>query len=79
MKEIIVSDHAVIRWLERAHGVDIDFFRTAIGARCGPAIQAGASALILPDGQFTFRGNIVTTFLSAEMRRQGRQSLWRRG
>lgn len=34
LHEISVSDHAVVRWLERACGVDLEAFREAMRQAC---------------------------------------------
>lgn len=40
---IFVSDHAVLRWLQRRHGLDIEAIRAAIAARVAPLASAAAS------------------------------------
>lgn len=44
-----VSDHAVLRYLERVQGVDIDALRMAIGHRVDSALAGneGASAVVI--------------------------------
>lgn len=34
--EVHVSDHAVLRWLERECGVPVEEIRSAIASSCGP-------------------------------------------
>lgn len=42
----VVTDHAVIRWLERVHGMDIEAVRRAILAEGrGTWLAAGATAI----------------------------------
>jgi hypothetical protein len=43
--DVRVSDHAVLRWLERVHGIDVEFFRDQVREIAGPAAAVGASAL----------------------------------
>lgn len=40
-----ITDHAVMRWLERVHGINVEFFRNEIVEIAGPAAAVGASAL----------------------------------
>lgn len=42
-----VSDHAIIRYLERVQGFDILRLKAEIGHRVDEAAQAGASAVII--------------------------------
>lgn len=42
---IHISDHALIRYLERVHGVDIDAFRDALRAEVSDAAIAAGSAI----------------------------------
>jgi hypothetical protein len=40
-----VTDHALVRWLERAHDVDMPGFRVMLHDIVGDAIDAGATAV----------------------------------
>lgn len=56
-----VTDHAVVRYLERVHGVDVEGLRRRIGRRVDLAVHLGASGAIV-DG-FVYRveaGRVVT-------------------
>ena len=44
-EEIYVSDHAVVRWLERVHEQDIEFFRNQIKNIVKDAIDAKATSI----------------------------------
>jgi hypothetical protein len=37
-----VSDHALLRYLERARGIDVELIRGHIALLCAPAAAAGA-------------------------------------
>jgi hypothetical protein len=41
-----VTDHAVLRHLERVHGVDIEAIRIELGHKVDAAIEAGAVATV---------------------------------
>lgn len=60
-----VSDHAVVRYLERAGGFDIDALRAAIARRVEPAAYAGAGATVIDGLVYTIRhdqgGPVVTS------------------
>jgi len=44
--EIDVSDHAVLRWLERQHGLDIAAVKDLIRGKTRSAAELGAIALV---------------------------------
>lgn len=48
-----VSDHAVIRYLERVAGMDIDRIRREIGRKVDFAVQRGASGAV--SGGFVYQ------------------------
>ena len=39
--KVSISDHAVIRWLERQYGIDIDSYRAELAALLQPQIDMG--------------------------------------
>lgn len=41
-----VTDHAVLRYLERVYGVDVEAFRRELGYKVDAALEAGANATI---------------------------------
>lgn len=44
MTDISVTDHALVRYLERVHGVDMDAFRDALRSEIsGAAVAVGAA------------------------------------
>lgn len=54
-----ISDHAVLRYLERAYGLDVEGVRAEMAAAIKPAIDFGASVvivhsvrLVLKDGRY---------------------------
>lgn len=42
-KPVIVSDHALLRWMERRHGIAIETFRADLEAKARPLAMAGAA------------------------------------
>ena len=56
-----VSDHAVLRYLERVHGVDVDAIRLAVHAICADGIERGASAVRVDGRAYVIRLGVVVT------------------
>lgn len=76
MTTISISDHAVLRYLERVHGLDIDGLRATIAARVQP-IAAKVGRMAPAPGRYAVRGTdvifvvdgaVVVTALSAGAR-----------
>lgn len=60
---ISVSDHAVLRYLERVEGMDIERVRREIGARVDHAAGLGACGIIIDGFSYKIDGGVVTTVL----------------
>lgn len=57
-----VSDHAVLRWLERVHGMDIETIRREIGHKAAVALDHPGAEAVLVDGiKLQLREGVVTT------------------
>jgi hypothetical protein len=71
-----VSDHAVVRYLERVMGFDIDALRARIMTpTIERAIRSGVARVRIPEGVVVVREGIITSFLPSEngpSRRKGR-------
>lgn len=75
--EIAVSDHAVLRWLERAQGLNVGVVRRLIAGKVVSAAELGAVAVQLDHVRFVLRDGlegapqkvVVTTVLKLEQRR----------
>lgn len=73
---IPVSDHAVIRYLERVQGVDVEAIRAEIGRVCQSGVEyPGASGVVVGGFRFKIKEGVVTTVLDASRPdvRTGRQ------
>lgn len=57
------SDHAVLRYLERVQGVDVERIRREIGARVDHAASQGACGLIIDGFSYKIEEGVVTTVL----------------
>lgn len=56
-----ISDHAVLRYLERVHGLDVESIRSAMAQACARGVAAGAPSIRIDNTRFINReGNIVT-------------------
>lgn len=58
-----VPDHAVLRYLERAKGVDIDAVRRHIAGLVLRGVKANGDAVVVEGVKFVLRGNVVVTVL----------------
>lgn len=63
MTALRVTDHCVLRYLERAKGVDVEAIRSHIESLCAPAHQAGAVSIRAEGVQFKFSSIAVLTCL----------------
>lgn len=73
MKRVpIVTDHAVLRYLEWVHGIDLDFVRREIAAVTAAAIAAGARNLTRDGVVYQFRDDVVVTVIAAPSAVQAR-------
>jgi hypothetical protein len=65
-----VSDHAVLRYLERVGGFDIERLRRDIARRVETAVQAGACGVVVDGWSFRVKdgphGPVVTTVIDAD-------------
>lgn len=64
-----ISEHALLRYIERVHGVDLDLLRESIlTPPIVAAIQSGASAVTVSGVKFIVRDNVMVTVLGEEPR-----------
>jgi hypothetical protein len=54
-KPIIVSDHAVLRYLERAHGLDVKALRRHLADRCVTGARLKAIGVTIENVKFLLR------------------------
>jgi hypothetical protein len=75
-KPITVSDHALVRWMERVNKIELQEFRDAIASVVETAMDAGATSICV--GGFTYTINpktrTVITVLAPEMRQKRSRS-----
>ncbi|QND45220.1 hypothetical protein HB780_05550 (plasmid) [Rhizobium lusitanum] len=68
---IVVSDHAILRYLERAHGLDIEAVRRHIAARCETGVRLGAAGVVIEKVKFIIEDGVVVTTLKARWPTKG--------
>lgn len=56
-----VTDHAVLRYLERVQGFDVETVRRKIAERCAAPMASGAVSLIFDGHRFEFSNGAVIT------------------
>lgn len=60
-----VSDHAVLRYLERAQGVDVDAARRRIAQKVSRGVALEGAAVVVDGVKFVLREDRVVTVLKA--------------
>lgn len=56
-----VTDHAVLRYLERSHGLDVKAAREHIASLCANGARYGAHTVAVEDVKFVLVGATVVT------------------
>ncbi|PZQ45235.1 MAG: hypothetical protein DI551_07965 [Micavibrio aeruginosavorus] len=63
-KRIHVSDHALVRWLERVHGIDVDALRAKMLTSAQIRhIENGASVIKSKGHQYVVENNTIVTVI----------------
>lgn len=73
MSADIITDHALVRWLERVGGIDMEWFRGHVAERCQALVDSGASGGWIDDHWVTIRGGKVISFTPDRPDQRGRQ------
>ncbi|SMH35978.1 hypothetical protein [Maritimibacter sp. HL-12] len=74
-----VSDHAVIRYLERVPGMDVETIRREIGRKVDRGADLGACGVQIGGFVYKIRDGVVTTVLLASQPETGQRQVARRG
>ncbi len=79
--KVNVTDHALIRWLERVHGIDMDAMRAEIAEAVHDALAAGATALTADGAHYVLnpQTRTVITVLTLEQRAHRSNVAMKRG
>tara|TARA_R110000868_G_scaffold314417_1_gene575370 strand:- start:20442 stop:20711 length:270 start_codon:yes stop_codon:yes gene_type:complete len=59
----LITDHALVRYLERVMGLDMNGVRAEIAARVGDGVRLGASAVVSGGFKYTLDSHRVTTVM----------------
>ena len=65
MSRVHVSDHALLRYLERVEGVDVAAARRAIARTCRVGVEHEAAGVVANGFRFKLNGCTVTTVFEA--------------
>lgn len=68
----IISDHAVLRYLERAYGLDVAAIRAEIASARRPAIEFGAPVVITHGVRLVLREGLYCVTALPRKRARGR-------
>lgn len=63
VKNMFVTDHALLRWLERAHGVDVEMFRRKLMDEIAPFARPGIYREIVNGLEYRFDGVKLVTII----------------
>lgn len=58
---VIITDHALLRWLERAHDIDMEHFRSALAALAEPYARLKVAHVEVGGVWFVFDGAKLVT------------------
>jgi hypothetical protein len=74
-----VSDHALVRYMERVRGLNLDQYRHEILCACHEGLKAGAASVHHGGNIYFMDGGMVTTVLSARehVRNDPKAQRWR--
>lgn len=61
-----VSNNALLRWLERVHGLPIETFRQALAETVGPVTGVGELVVRKEGMKYLVRGDTVVTVIEAD-------------
>lgn len=68
MTRPVVTDHAVLRYLERVIGIDVDLIREIIADDCARGVEADAPSIRVADARYINSDGHIITVLSIDMR-----------
>lgn len=64
LRKIPVTDHAVLRWIERLGHVDVEEIRKQIYSETFEALKSGATRLEINGTQYRMKNGVVVTLIS---------------
>ncbi|MFH1796291.1 MAG: hypothetical protein ABIF45_17515 [Pseudomonadota bacterium] len=63
MPSVHVTDHAILSWLEREHGIDVEAIRDHIAGLAANGARLGAANVHIGKVKLALQGSTVTTTL----------------
>jgi hypothetical protein len=63
-----ITDHALVRWLERVKGVDLQPYRDEIAAAVDGAVRVGATKAVIDGNTYVLDGHRVCTIIDGYMK-----------
>jgi hypothetical protein len=63
MSDVLVTDHALVRWLERVHGIDMEFFRRELERHVAWHASTGWTFACIEGSWYRFDGGVLVTVL----------------
>jgi hypothetical protein len=66
MKKVVVTDHALIRWLQRARGIDMEGLRDALAEIAQPHVDAGVHTVCQDGLWFRYSGEKLVTIVETK-------------
>jgi hypothetical protein len=67
-RQATITDHALIRYLERVAGYDVEGLRASLAARLDEAVRLGASAVTIDRHTYMIADGICTTVIKRSKR-----------
>lgn len=61
MTKVQISDHALVRWLERVHGIDMEWWRTTLAEIAQPYANMKVQHAEAGGVWLIFRGDVLVT------------------
>ncbi|MEY9717878.1 phage baseplate assembly protein gpV [Sinorhizobium fredii] len=58
-----ITDHAILKYLERAHGLDVDAVRRHMSGLAATAVELGAIAVTIESVKLRLRAGVCVTVL----------------
>lgn len=62
-----ITDHAVLRYMARVKGIDVEAYRSELLRECLPALEAGATMVRTKECTYIFRNRRLTTVYDNSM------------
>lgn len=72
MKKVVVSDHAILRFIERVYGLDLEPVRQKIAEKAQRAADAGAASIIIDGFKYTIEHNSPQVAIVSTVIRKGK-------